>query len=79
MNEVILTINGQSVMAVEGMTILQAALSAGIEIPTLCNMSRLTPAGACRLCTVEITKGGRSRLVVSCVYPVEEGLEVQTE
>ena len=79
MNEVVLTINGQSVMAVEGMTILQAAQSAGIEIPTLCHLSTLTPAGACRLCTVEISKGGRSRLVVSCVYPVEEGLDVQTE
>ena len=79
MHEVILTINDRSVMAVEGMTILQAAQSEGIEIPTLCHLPRLTPAGACRLCTVEISKGGRSRLVVSCVYPVEEGLEVQTE
>jgi bidirectional [NiFe] hydrogenase diaphorase subunit len=79
MREVILTINGQRIMAVEGMTILQAARSAGIEIPTLCDYSRLSSAGACRLCTVEVTKNGRSRLVVSCVYQVEDGLEVQTE
>jgi bidirectional [NiFe] hydrogenase diaphorase subunit len=79
MSEVALTINGQNVAAEEGATILQAARSAGIEIPTLCNHPELTPSGACRLCTVEITRRGGSRLVASCVYPVEEGLEVQTE
>ena len=77
--EVILTINGTKVMAAEGMTLLQAARSAGIDIPTLCEHSVLSEAGVCRLCTVEISKGGRPRLVASCVYPVEQGLEVQTE
>ena len=79
MSEVALTINGQEVTAEEGMTILQAARNAGMEIPTLCDLAELTPFGACRLCTVEITKGGRSQLVVSCVYSVEEGIDVQTE
>ncbi len=79
MSEVVLTINGLDVTAEEGMTILQAAREAGIEIPTLCDLADLTPFGGCRLCTVEIAKGGRSQLVVSCVYPVEEGLDVQTE
>jgi bidirectional [NiFe] hydrogenase diaphorase subunit len=79
MSEVSLTINGQTVTAAEGTTILESARTAGIDIPTLCHLPELTPAGVCRLCTVEISKGGRSRLVVSCVYPVEEGLEVQTE
>ncbi len=79
MSDVTLVINGQKVTAEEGMTILGAARNAGIDIPTLCNHEDLAPFGACRLCTVEIAKGGRSRLVASCVYPVEEGLDVQTE
>jgi bidirectional [NiFe] hydrogenase diaphorase subunit len=77
--EVTLFINDNEVKARQGMTILQAAQSAGIEIPTLCHHEKLTPFGACRLCTVEIVKGQRSRLVTSCVYPVEDGLVVKTE
>lgn len=72
-------IDGIEVKAQEGMTILQAAEQVGIEIPTLCHDARLAPYGACRLCSVEITRGGRSRVVASCVYPVEEGLVVNTE
>jgi bidirectional [NiFe] hydrogenase diaphorase subunit len=79
MSEISLTINGQTVAAAEGMTILEAAREAGVDIPTLCDRDDLTPYGGCRLCTVEIAKGGRSRLVASCVYPAEEGLDVQTE
>ncbi|MBE0617018.1 MAG: (2Fe-2S)-binding protein [Proteobacteria bacterium] len=74
-----LTINGQAVEAREGMTILQAAREVGIEIPTLCYLEELSGYGSCRMCLVEILKGRRSRTVVSCLYPVEEGLEVQTE
>lgn len=61
------------------MTILQAARGAGIDIPTLCYDERLAPYGACRLCTVEITRDNRTRLVASCVYPVEDGLTVKTD
>jgi bidirectional [NiFe] hydrogenase diaphorase subunit len=77
--EVTLLINDQEVKARQGMTILQAAQSVGIEIPTLCHHEKLAPYGACRLCTVEIVRGKRSRLVTSCVYPVEDGLIVKTE
>jgi len=77
--EVTLFINDKEIRAIQGMTILQAAQSAGIDIPTLCHHEKLAPYGACRLCTVEIVKGQRSRLVTSCVYPVEEGLIVKTE
>jgi len=77
--EVTLTINDKEVKARQGMTILEAAQSVGIDIPTLCYHKKLTPYGACRLCTVEIVKGQRSRLVTSCVYPVEDGLIVKTE
>ena len=59
-------------------TILEAALSIGVRIPTLCHHSALEPFGSCRLCTVEIEKDGRKRFVTACNYPVEEGLVVRT-
>lgn len=59
-------------------TILEAALSAGIHIPTLCHHPALEPFGSCRLCTVEIEKEGKKRFVTACNYPVEEGLVVRT-
>ena len=79
MGQVTLEINGKSVQASQVITILQAAKSAGVEIPTLCDDGRLEPYGACRMCMVEVEKKGRTRLVASCLYPVEEGLSVQTE
>jgi NADH dehydrogenase/NADH:ubiquinone oxidoreductase subunit G len=77
--EVTLTINDQKVKAKGGMTILDAANKAGAYIPTLCHNEKLAEYGACRICTVEITKNGRKRLVTACVYPVEDGLAVRTE
>ncbi len=79
MSKVTLTINDVEVKADKGMTILQAARIAGIDIPTLCSNEQLAPYGACRLCTVEIMRGQQSQLVASCVYPVENGLVVNTE
>jgi len=79
MSEVTLIINDEEVKAEEGTTILEAAQNAGIDIPTLCHHEKLAPYGACRLCTVEIVRGQRSRLVTSCVYLVEDGLIVKTE
>ena len=78
MKEVALKIDDKDVIAKEGMTVLEAARSVGIDIPTLCYHPALSPYGACRLCTVEAITRGRSRLVTSCNYPVEEGLEVKT-
>lgn len=60
----------------EGMTILAAANSVGVKIPTLCYLEEINCIGACRVCVVEV-KGARS-LVASCVYPVNEGMEVLT-
>jgi len=77
--EVTLKINGDVVVAKPGMTVLEAARSADIFIPTLCHHEELSPYGACRLCVVEIASGRRSRIVASCIYPVEDGLEVLTE
>ena len=73
-----LNIDGRELKAEKGQTILQVARENGIDIPTLCYHEALEPYGACRLCVVEIFKGGRSRIVASCLYPVEEGLEVKT-
>ena len=77
-NEITLTIDGEEIKSEEGMTILEAAKSADIEIPTLCYHPALSPAGACRVCSVEITSRGRKRIVTSCNYQVEDGLIVST-
>lgn len=78
MSEIILNIDGKEVRAKEGMTLLEAARSAGISIPTLCYHEKLEPFGGCRLCIVELESRGWTRLVVSCVYPVENNLVVRT-
>ncbi len=72
-----LTIDGKKIEAEAGKTVLEVANANGINIPTLCYYKALTPWGGCRLCIVEI-KGGRMEMAPSCTYPVEEGIEVQT-
>ena len=79
MSQINLTINGESVQAETGMTILAAARAAGIYIPTLCYHDELDSYGSCRLCVVEIGSGERKKVVASCLYPVAEGLIVETE
>lgn len=75
--EVKLTINGITVTAQEGQTILEVANNYGIHIPTLCAMPELgfTP-GSCRVCVVEVEDV--PNLVASCVYPVRDGLTIYT-
>jgi bidirectional [NiFe] hydrogenase diaphorase subunit len=73
-----ITIDGINFDAPEELTILEAAKLLGIDIPTLCYHEGLSPWGGCRLCIVEINNNGKSRLVTSCTYPVEEGLVVHT-
>ena len=69
-------IDGRTVQAEEGKTVLEAALAEGIRIPTLCNLKDINNIGACRMCLVEDAKNGR--LQASCVLPVAEGMEVLT-
>lgn len=69
-------INGMDYSVPEGSTILEAARLAGIKIPTLCYLKDINAIGACRICVVEV-KGART-LVASCVYPVNEGMEIFT-
>lgn len=78
MSEIQLEIDGKEVKATEGMTLLSAAQSAGIFIPTLCHHEKLEPFGGCRVCIVEVEVNGWTKLVVSCVYPVEENIIVRT-
>ena len=76
MENVTIKINGMEVTAPKGSTILEAARLAHIEIPTLCFLKEINEIGACRVCVVEV-KGARS-LVASCVYPINDGMEVWT-
>ena len=71
-------LNGAEVQADPNWSLLEAIQFYGIDIPTLCHDEGLTPYGVCRLCVVEIGSEDRSKLVISCMHPVEEGLEVRT-
>ncbi len=75
-NKVNIKINGFDYQVPAGSTILEAAHSVGIEIPTLCYLKEINAIGACRICVVEV-KGARS-LVAACVFPVNEGMEIIT-
>jgi heterodisulfide reductase subunit A len=72
-------LNGKTVQGEEGQYILQVAQKYGVEIPTLCHHKALEPAGMCRLCTVELFDGRRTRFVTSCNYPIWEGMDVKTD
>jgi formate dehydrogenase alpha subunit len=76
-DRITLTINGKQVEAVPGMTVLEAARSAGIYIPTLCYHPDLEPYGGCRLCVVEIE--GMRGLPTACTTPAADGMVVHTE
>lgn len=79
MDMVNVKINGIAVSVPKGATILEAARYAGVEIPTLCFLKEINEIGACRICMVEASEGGRpARMVTACVYPVSEGMEVTT-
>ncbi len=77
MEKITLTIDGQLVDAKKGMTVLEAALAAGIYIPTLCYDPDLEPYGGCRLCVVEIEN--MRGLPSSCTTPATDGMVVHTD
>ncbi len=74
-----LIIDGKKVQAEKDTPLLKVARSYGVDIPTLCHHDILEPYGACRLCVVEVVRGKRSRIVTSCNYPAQEGIEVKTK
>lgn len=71
-------IDGRGCQAEQGETVLAVARRNDVFIPALCAHPLLQPYGACRLCLVEIEQNGRSRIVASCAYPVQDGLTVRT-
>jgi len=76
MAEIQLTVDGREVRAEEGLTIMEAARKAGIDIPHLCYREDLTPTTGCRLCVVEV-EGART-LIASCAMPVANKMVVRT-
>ncbi|MEA3407764.1 MAG: 2Fe-2S iron-sulfur cluster-binding protein [Chloroflexota bacterium] len=76
MPDVRITIDGKEVSVPAGSTVLEAAESIGIEIPTLCHHPAVEPIGACRMCLVEIEK--QRTLQPACTFPVSDGMVVHT-
>jgi predicted molibdopterin-dependent oxidoreductase YjgC len=74
---VTIELDGRQVQAREDETILQVAQREGIEIPTLCWASTLTPVNVCRICVVEVE--GSRVLAPACNRRVEEGMKVKTD
>lgn len=70
-----LTIDGQTVTAEEGMSVLDVALENGIYIPHLCHHPDLAPEGACRMCGIEVDGG---KMVMSCMTPARPDINVRT-
>jgi len=79
MAKVTVKINGQEIEVEKGTTILEAAKQLGIYIPTLCYHPYLPLEEACRICVVEDIRGGWSTLVAGCVFPVRNGMVIETE
>lgn len=78
MSTIKFTIDGMKVEGAPGEVVLNVARRYGIEIPSLCHNEALKPFGYCRVCVVEITRDGQSRITQSCVYTIAEGIEVVT-
>ena len=79
METVNVIINGVEYAVPKGSTVLEAARAAHIDIPTLCYLKDINEIGACRLCLVEVSEGGKPfRMVTACVYPVTDGMVVKT-
>ncbi len=71
-----LEVNGRSIDAEKGETILSALNRHGLHVPTICSMKDLSPSGACRMCVVEVE--GKENLVPSCSFPIEAPMKIMT-
>jgi len=71
-----LEVNGRSIEALKGETVLTALNRNGMHVPTICSMKDLSPSGACRMCVVEVE--GRENLVPACSFPIEESMTIMT-
>ena len=72
------TVDGQEIEVPQGATVLQACEEAGKEIPRFCYHERLSIAGNCRMCLVEV-KPGPPKPQASCALPATEGQEIRTD
>jgi heterodisulfide reductase subunit A2 len=75
---VTVNIDGKSIEVAEETTILKAAEQAGVWIPTMCHSEYFEPYGVCRLCSVEVVRGKRSRIVTACNYPIRNAMTIHT-
>jgi len=75
----VVTIDGKRVEVEKDSTILDAARKAGIWIPTLCYHEAVSPQAMCRLCMVELDRGGWKQLVTACNYPVRRDITISVE
>jgi NADH-quinone oxidoreductase subunit G len=71
-----LTIDGKELEVEDGLTVIQACQIAGIEVPRFCYHEKLSIAGNCRMCLVEMEKS--PKLIASCAMPVSEGMVIKT-
>jgi NADH-quinone oxidoreductase subunit G len=76
-NAVSMTIDGRQTQVPSDYNIMQAARQVGVNIPSLCYHSELTPTGGCGICMVELPEQN-NRMVRACTTPVHEGLKVRT-
>jgi len=72
-------IDGQEVTAERGTPVIKPAKELGIEIPTLCHSDFLEPYGSCRVCSVELRRRKKKRLVTACNFPAQDGDEIFTD
>ena len=71
------TVDGKKVRVPKGVTVLQACEAAGVNIPRFCYHDRLSIAGNCRMCLVEVEKAKKP--VASCANPIMPGMVIKTD
>ena len=74
-----LTIDGRATAVPYDTPLLTACRNLNIEVPTLCHNDAVAAYGVCRVCSVEVDEGRKTRVVPSCVYPVRREVSVQTD
>ena len=74
-----ITVNGKTIQAPEGESLLKVLESEGYKVPHMCYHEAVSSYGACRLCLVEVKKGKKTKLTTSCNYPVMPGIEVSLD
>lgn len=74
-----ITIDGQMIEVESGTILIDAIRKIGADVPTLCYHKAVIPYGSCRVCSVEVKAGSRTRIVTACNYPLRADTEVFTD